>query len=158
MPTPHIPAGYHALQPCLIVRGAAQAIEFYKDLFGAVELSRMPQPGSDKIMHAEIRIGDSVVMLGDESEQWGVFAPPKFGGSSTSLMLYVPDVDAVFAKATAAGCQTIFPPADQFWGDRYGKFTDPFGHLWGVATHKFDPTPEQLEEGAKAFGAGCSEP
>jgi PhnB protein len=153
MSTSHVAPGYHTVQPALTVRGAAKAIEFYVALFGAVEVSRMPQPGSDKLMHAEIRIGDSVVMLSDEFDQWNVHSPQKYGGSPVSLMVYVPDVDALFARATAAGCRSISPPADMFWGDRYGKFTDPFGHAWGVATHRFDPTPEQLAEGAKAFGS-----
>jgi uncharacterized glyoxalase superfamily protein PhnB len=158
MPTSPIPPGYHALQPYLICRGAAQAIAFYRELFGAVEVMRMPQPGSDRLMHAELRLGDSVLMLADEFEAWGVHAPPKYGGTPVSLMHYVPDVDAVFAKAVQLGCRVTFPPTDQFWGDRHAKFTDPFGHVWGVATHQFDPTPEQLAEGAKAFASGAAEP
>ena len=157
MPTPPIPPGYHSLQPCFICHDAAKAIEFYKELFGAVEVMRMPQPGSDRLMHAELRLGDSVLMLADEFEAWGVHSPKKYGGSPVSLMHYVPDVDAVFAKAVQMGCQAAFPPTDQFWGDRHCKFTDPFGHVWGVATHQFDPTPEQLAEGARKFAAGGCE-
>lgn len=151
MATPPIPPGYHSLQPYFIVRNAARAMDFYKELFGAEEIARMPMPGTDKLMHAELRIGDSVLMLADENDTWQVYSPIKYGGTPVSLMHYTTNVDATYAKAMALGCQSILAPADQFWGDRFCKFMDPFGHVWGVATHVFDPTPEQLAQGASQF-------
>lgn len=151
MSIPPIPQGYHSIQAYLVVREADRALAFYQKLFDATELTRMIQPGTEKIMHAELRIGDSVLMLAEESEAWGVFSPVKYGGSPVSLMHYVPDVDTTFDKASAAKCEILMPPTDMFWGDRFCKFKDPFGHVWGVATHKFDPTPEQLAAGAQQF-------
>ncbi|HAB18963.1 MAG TPA: VOC family protein [Verrucomicrobiota bacterium] len=152
-PAKPIPDGYHSLQPYFIVRDATKALAFYKDLFGAVEMVRMTIPGTDKIMHAELRIGDSVLMLTEESPEWNAHSPQKYGGSPVSVMVYVANVDALFAKATAAGCQAVMPPADMFWGDRFCKFVDPFGHVWAAATHIADPTPEEIAEGAKKFFA-----
>lgn len=153
-PVSPIPAGYHSIHPYLTVRDAGRAIAFYKELFGAIEVVRLTFPGTDAVMHAELKFGDSIVMLGEEAPHMNVHSPLKFGGSPVSLMHYVADVDALFARAIAAGCTPIVPPADMFWGDRFGKFVDPFGHVWGVATHIADPTPEEMEAGAKAMAAG----
>ena len=142
-----IPDGYHTVTPHLAIRGAAKALDFYVKAFGAEELFRMPGPGGS-VMHAEIKIGDSIVMLGEEAPERGATSPAGLGGSPVSLLLYVPDVDASFARATAAGCTTQMPPTDMFWGDRYGKLQDPFGHLWAIATHKEDVPPEQMAERA----------
>lgn len=142
-PVKPVPDGYHTVTPMLAIRGAAAAIEFYKKALGAEELFRMPGPG-DAVLHAELRIGDSIVMLGDEAPEMGSPAPPSLGGTPVSLMLYVPDVDASFARATAAGCTALMPPTDMFWGDRFGKLQDPFGHQWAMATHKEDVPPEEM--------------
>jgi len=153
MSTKSIPDGYDALIPSLIVRDAAKAIDFYKDVFGATEIMRMNYPDSPKIAHAEIKIRNHVLMLGDENPQMGAFAPPQDGKMpSSSVMIYVADVDAVINKAVAKGAKSMMPVMDMFWGDRYGKFVDPFGHLWGVATHKKDVSPEECEEGMKNWG------
>ncbi len=152
-PVSPIPAGYHSLQAYLALRDTAKAIEFYQGLFGAVEIVRLRYPGSTRVMHAELKLGDSILMLGEEAPEMGVHSPLQYGGSPVSLMHYVPDVDELFAKARAAGCTILMPPTDMFWGDRLCKFVDPFGHVWGVATHIADLTPEEVEEGArKAFG------
>jgi PhnB protein len=158
MSTTPIPLGYHSLQSYLTIRDAAKAMSFYCDLFGATEILRMPGPDGVALMHAELQFGDSVLMLSEESPAYGTKSTLTLGGSPVSLMHYVPDVDAIYAKAMAAGCQTIFPPSDMFWGDRFCKFVDPFGHIWGVATHISDPTPEEMEAGRKAMLAqGCKE-
>jgi len=148
-----IPDGYDSLLPSLIVRDAAKAIDFYKDVFGATELMRMNYPDSPKIAHAELKIRNHVMMLGDECPEMGVVAP-KLGGPTPprSTMIYVADVDATFQKALSKGATPAMPPMDMFWGDRYGKFVDPFGHLWGVATHKKDVSPEECDEGMKNWG------
>jgi uncharacterized glyoxalase superfamily protein PhnB len=147
-----IPDGYDALLPYFVVRGAANAIEFYKDVFGATELVRMPSPDGKKIMHAEIKIHGHVLMLGDENPQMGAVAPqPNGPPPPASVMFYTEDVDALFKKAVAKGAKGLMPPMDMFWGDRYGKFLDPFGHLWGVATHKKDVSPEEMAKGAEEW-------
>jgi uncharacterized glyoxalase superfamily protein PhnB len=138
-----VPDGYHTVTPYLTVREAAKAIAFYAKAFGAEELFRMPGPGG-VVMHAELKIGDSIVMLGEESPQMGTSAPPTIGGSPVSLMVYLNDVDASFARAAQAGCTVQMPPTDMFWGDRYGKLQDPFGHHWSLATHKEDVSPEDM--------------
>lgn len=138
-----IPDGYHSVTPYLYVRGAADAIAFYEKAFGAVELMRLPMPGG-VIGHAEIRIGDSVVMLADEMPEWGNKSPQTLGGTSAGLMVYVPDVDAVFARAVAAGASVHKPLADQFYGDRSGSVLDPFGHNWTIATHTEDVPHEEM--------------
>ena len=138
-----VPEGYHAVTPYLTIRGAAKALDFYAKAFGAEELFRMPGPG-DTVMHAEMRIGDSIVMLGEEAPERGATAPPTLGGSAVSLLLYVRDVDASCTRAVGAGCTVQMPPTDMFWGDRYAKLQDPFGHLWGIATHKEDVPPEEM--------------
>lgn len=138
-----VPDGYHTVTPHLAIRGAAAAIEFYATAFGAEELFRMPGPGG-LVMHAEVRIGDSIVMLGEESPEMGATAPPTIGGSAVGLLLYVGDVDAACKRATNAGCTLEMPPTDMFWGDRYCKLRDPFGHKWSIATHKEDVSPEEM--------------
>ncbi len=148
-----IPEGYHTLTPYLVVRGASQAIEFYKRAFGAEELMRMPGPDGKSIMHADLRIGDSRIFLSDEFPDMGCRSPQSLGGTASSLHLYVEDVDAAFKRAVEAGAQVRMPVADMFWGDRYGKLLDPFGHEWGMATHKEDLTPEEIRERANAFFA-----
>jgi uncharacterized glyoxalase superfamily protein PhnB len=147
-----IPEGCHTVSPHLAVRGAAQAIEFYKKAFGARELRRHPGPDG-KIMHAEVQIGDSRVYLNDEFPEMGSSAPPTLGGTPVTLHLWTEDVDAVFNQAVQAGAQVLMPLSDQFWGDRYGMVQDPFGHRWSLASHLQDPTPEQIAAaGAAAMG------
>jgi len=148
-----IPNGYDALIPCAIVRDASKAIEFYQAVFDATEIMRMAYPNSSKIAHAEIKIREHVFMLGDENPQMGAVAPQPGGAPPpASVMIYVDDVDKVFTKAVAKGAKSMMPPMDMFWGDRYGKFLDPFGHLWGVATHKKDMSPEEMAKGAAEWG------
>src|SRR5262245_29767072 len=143
-----IPEGHHALTPHLVINGAAQAIEFYKKAFGATEIGRHLMPGSTEIMHAALKIGDSFLFLGDEC---GMGKSPKvLGGSPVTIHLYVEDVDKVYNKAVAAGAQAAMPLMDMFWGDRYGKLVDPFGHEWSIATHKEDVPPEELDQRAAA--------
>ena len=142
-----IPAGYHTATPYLVVSDAARAIDFYKQAFGATELARMPGPPG-KIAHAEIKIGDSMIMLSDEL--MGNRSPQSLGGSPVSIFLYVEDVDSLFDQATKAGAKSDMPPADMFWGDRFGKLTDPFGHQWAVATHVEDVTPEEMQKRSQA--------
>jgi uncharacterized glyoxalase superfamily protein PhnB len=149
-----IPEGQHAVTPHLVVRGAAQAIEFYKKAFGAREKVRMPGPDGKSIMHAEIQIGDCSVYLVDEMPQMGCHSPQALGGTPISLHLYVEDADAVFNQAVAAGAKPQMPPMDMFWGDRFGKLADPFGHEWTVATHKEDVSPEEMK---KRAAAACAE-
>ena len=153
MPVKSIPEGYHSVTPYLIVRGAADAIEFYKKAFGAVELFRMPAPGG-KIGHAEIKVGDSPIMLADEHPEIGYNGPQSLGGSPVSLMIYVDDVDAVFNRAVEAGAVVKEAPQDKFYGDRMGTLTDPYGHRWHVATHQEDVSPEEMERRAKAAHGG----
>jgi PhnB protein len=149
-----IPEGYHSVTPYLIVSDAAGAIEFYKKAFGATELLRMPAPGG-RVGHAELRIGDSRIMLADEYPDMGARSPKAFGGSPVSLHLYVEDVDAVAKQALAAGAKELRPIKDQFYGDRLGSVTDPFGHVWHISTHKEDLSPEELKQrAAKAMQQG----
>ena len=151
MPKPNpIPPGMTAVTPHLVCAGAADAIEFYKKAFGAVEDSRMPGPDG-KIMHAVVRIGGSAVMLVDEAPQWGMLGPKALKGSPVTIHLYVDDVDAFFARAMKAGAK-VTPPVDEMsWGDRYGCLEDPFGHRWSAATHVRDVTPAQMMEAMKAM-------
>lgn len=148
-----IPEGMHTVTPHLVCAGAADAMEFYKKAFGAVELHRLPGPDG-KLMHGAIRIGDSTVMLVDENPQWQAFGPKYLKGSPVTLHLYVEDADAFFAKAVDNGASAMMPVTEMFWGDRYGVVTDPFGHNWSIATHVRDATPEEMMEAAKA---GCAE-
>lgn len=138
-----VPEGYHNVTPYLIIRGAAEAIEFYKKTFGAKEVMRMPGPDG-KIGHAEILIGNSHIMMADEFPQMGHKSPKGLGGSPVSLMLYVDDVDLVFKRALENGGKQIRPVENQFYGDRSGGFEDPFGHLWHVSTHVEDVPPDEL--------------
>jgi PhnB protein len=152
-----IPEGYHSVTPYLICKGAADAIEFYKQAFGATELMRMPMPGG-KLGHAEIRIGNSAVMLADEFPEMDVRGPQSLGGTSVSLLIYVEDVDRAFPRAIQAGGKEVRPLMDQFYGDRSGTLEDPFGHKWTIATHKEDVPPEEMarrhEEFMKKQGGG----
>jgi PhnB protein len=148
-----IPEGYHTIIPHLVVRGAAEAIDFYKKAFGAVEVARMPTPDG-KIMHAHLKIGDSHLFLVDEMPfPGGGKSPQSLGGASVALHLNVEDADAVFNRAVAAGATAKMPPADMFWGDRYGQLADPFGHEWSVATHKEDVSPEEMKKRMQAMFA-----
>jgi PhnB protein len=140
-----IPEGYSTVTPYLVVKGAAEALDFWVKAFGAVETVRMPGPGGS-VMHAEMKIGDSVIMLSDEFPDWGQLGPASRGGTTVSIFLYVPDVDASFKRAVDAGCKECMPPTDQFWGDRFAKVSDPFGHEWAMATHVEDVSPEQMKE------------
>lgn len=148
-----IPEGYHSVTPYLIIGGAADAIEFYKNAFGATELFRFPSPDG-KVGHAEIKIGDSHVMLADEYPDMGYKGPKSIGGSSVSLMIYVDDVDTVFDRAVAAGGTAKEAVTDKFYGDRMGTVVDPFGHVWHVATHKEDVSVEEMQRRAKAAHGG----
>ena len=148
-----VPEGYHTATPYLVVRGAAKAIEFYTQAFGATELLRMPGPDG-RIAHAELKIGDSVIMLTDESPEMGSKSPQTLGGTAGSVFLYVDDVDTTFKRATAAGAKELSAPQDMFWGDRFGKLIDPFGHEWGVATHVEDVTEEEMGKRMAAFSKG----
>jgi PhnB protein len=146
-----IPKGYHTVTPSIVVAGAGKAIDFYKQAFGAEELMRFPGPDGT-IMHAEIRIGDSIVMLSDEMpEQGGGRSPKSIGGTPVSFFIYKENVDAAWKRAVDAGAQTIMPLADQFWGDRTGCLEDPFGHRWWLAQHIQDLTPEEMQRNAEAF-------
>ena len=155
MPVKPIPEGYHSVTPYLIVRGAADAIDFYKKAFGAVELFRMPSPDG-KIGHAEIKIGDSPIMIADEYPEMGYLGPQSIGGSPVSLMIYVEDVDTVFNQAVAAGATVKEALQDKFYGDRIGTLVDPFGHRWHVSTHKEDVSMEEMQERMKAHTSPAS--
>lgn len=147
-----IPDGYHSVTPYLSIKGAAEAIEFYKKAFGATELFRMENDG--KIGHAEIKIGDSPIMLADEFPDMGFVSPKTLGGSPIGLMIYVDDVDTVFNRAIESGGVEMRPLQDQFYGDRSGTLKDPYGHVWTVATHKEDVAPEEMEKRMAASGHG----
>jgi PhnB protein len=150
-----IPEGYTSVTPYLAVDDAAEAIEYYKQAFGAKERGRMEAPGG-KIGHAELEIGDSLVMLSDALPQFSTRPPKELGGTSVSVFLYVEDVDAVVKQAVDAGATVTMEVADQFWGDRFGSVQDPFGHLWSIATHVEDVPPEEMAERAKAAMAEMS--
>ena len=149
MATKPVPEGYRTATPYLIVKGAADALEFYKRTFGATEMLRMAD-SQGSVGHAEIRIGDSVIMLADEHPSMGYRGPRTLGGSSVSILLYVEDVDSVFERAVKAGGRSLRPVADQFYGDRSGTLEDPFGHVWTVATHVEDVPPEEMKRRAEA--------
>jgi len=153
MPVNPIPEGYHSVTPYLIIRGAADAIEFYKKAFGATELFRFPGPDG-KIGHAELQVGNSRIMLADEYPDMGYNGPQTLGGSPIALMVYLADVDAVFNRAVEAGATVKEPLQDKFYGDRIGTVIDPFGHRWHLATHQEDVSMEEMERRAKAAGAG----
>ena len=147
-----IPDGYHSVTPYLVIKGAAAAIDYYKTAFGAVELFRMEHEG--RIGHAEIKIGDSPIMLADEHPQMGHVGPKTLGGTPVGIMIYVDDVDTIYKQAIAAGGVEFKPLQDQFYGDRSGTLTDPFGHLWTVATHKEDVSPEEMDKRMAAAAKG----
>ena len=147
-----IPDGYHTVTPYLIVNGAAKAIEFYAAAFGATELFRLPSPDG-KLGHAEIKIGDSPVMLADEFPDMGAKGPQSYGGSPVSILVYVADVDAMTERAVAAGATIVRPLQDQFYGDRSSTLTDPFGHQWTLATHKEDVAPDEMQRRMDAMMA-----
>jgi len=144
-----IPDGYYTVTPYLIIKDAARAIEFYMQAFGATELMRFADP-SGKVGHAEIKIGNSPIMLADEHPEMGYRGPESLGGTPVSILLYVADVDAMFKRAIAAGAKELRPLKDQFYGDRSGTLVDPFGHVWTVATHKEDITLEEMNKRAAA--------
>lgn len=146
------PEGYHTLNPYFAVHDAAAAIEFYKEAFGATERTRMNGPGGS-IMHAELQIGDSVLMLGDEAPEMGASSPKTIGDTPVGLMVYVENVDQAFAKAVEASAEVEMPPMDMFWGDRFCKLKDPFGHKWSLATHVEDVDDEEMAKRAAAAAA-----
>ena len=147
-----VPEGYSTVTPYLIVTGAANAIEFYKKAFGATEIMRLTQPDG-KIGHAEIQIGSSRVMLADEVLDMGFWSPRSLGGSGTGIMLYVDDVDAAFKRAVEAGAKMLQPVKNQFYGDRSGTLSDPFGHMWTISTHVEDVSPEEMQHRMEASHA-----
>lgn len=146
-----VPEGFHTVTPSLVLNDAAAAIEYYKKAFGATEVVRMLGPGGN-VMHGEIKIGDSLIMLADEFPEMSR-SPRTLKGTASSVMLYVDDVDSVFKQAIDAGGTAIMPPADMFWGDRFSKLVDPFGHEWEIATHKEDVAPEEMQKRQEAFFA-----
>jgi PhnB protein len=144
-----VPEGFHTITPYMTVRNAARAIEFYKQAFGAVEKGGIMKSPDGKVAHAELQIGDSILMLGDEFPQMGALSPQSTGGAGMGLHIYVEDVDSAFDRAVKAGATVEMPVADMFWGDRYGKLADPFGHKWSIGTHKHDMTMEDMEVAMK---------
>ncbi|WP_036280652.1 VOC family protein [Methylocystis sp. ATCC 49242] len=152
-----VPEGLHTLTPHIVCAGAAEAIEFYKKAFGATEFMRMPGPDG-KLMHASVKIGDSMLMLVDEMPQWGALGPKARNGTSVTIHLAVANVDEVFAQAVSAGAKMKMPVADMFWGDRYGIVVDPFGHEWSIATRIRNMTPDEMvAAGREAMQKGCAE-
>lgn len=151
-----IPEGFHSVTPHLIIKDAGKAIDFYKKAFGATEICRIPGPDGKSIMHAEIQIGDSHIMIAEENPDWQCKGPTTLGGTPVTIHLYVKDADAAFKQAVDAGAEATMPPDDMFWGDRYGKVTDPFGHHWSVATHVEDVSPEDMEKRMAEMFAGQS--
>ena len=151
-PVKPIPDGYPVVTPYLIIRGAAQALDFYKQAFGATERMRLEMPGG-LLGHAELQLGDSVIMLADEFPQMNCRGPESYGGSPVTLHIYVTDVDAVVARAVALGAKVTRPVANQFYGDRSGIITDPFGHIWNIATHVEDVSPEETTRRAAQMGS-----
>ena len=151
MPAKPIPDGFNTVSAYMILDDCLEAMDFYQRAFGAEAGMRMPGPDGAGTMHMEMRIGDSTIMMMDANPQWNARSPKSLGGSPVSLHVYVKDADAMFNRAIAAGCEVEFPLGDTFWGDRYGKVRDPFGHAWGIATHQEDLTAEQIGERAAAF-------
>jgi uncharacterized glyoxalase superfamily protein PhnB len=154
-----IPEGFHTITPHLVCAGAAEALEFYKKAFGGVEIGRMPGPGG-KVMHSEMRIGDSRIMVVDDFPDYGSNGPLALKGTPVVIHMYVQDADAVWEQAIAAGATPVMALADMFWGDRYGQLQDPFGHRWAIATHKRDMNMEQIQEAmqkAMQQGPGCDD-
>jgi PhnB protein len=140
-----IPDGYHSVTPYLFIKGAADAIDYYKNVFGAKERMRMPGPNG-RVMHAELQIGDSVVMLADENLEIGAKSPKTLGGTSSSLHIYFENVDNIAEKAVSSGAKLVRPVKDEFYGDRTGTIVDPFGHMWSIATHIEDVSPEEMKK------------
>ncbi len=145
-----VPEGYHTVTPYLIIQGASQALDFYKQAFAAEELVRMGGPNG-KIGHAEIKIGDSMIMLADEHPEMGYRGPKAYGGSPVGIHLYINDVDSMFRKTIAAGAKELRPLKDQFYGDRSATLEDPFGHVWTISTHKEDVSPDEMERRIAAY-------
>ncbi|MEM7454192.1 MAG: VOC family protein [Planctomycetota bacterium] len=139
-----VPEGMHTVTPYLVVKDSVAAMDFYAKAFGAVQLMRMVGPDGQGTMHAEIKIGNSCIMLTDENPAWGMSAPETIGGSPVSLMLYVEDADTFLQTAVAAGCEAVFPVSEMFWGDKMGKVSDPFGYSWSIATHIEDVPEEEM--------------
>ncbi len=146
-----IPDGYSTITASLIVKQAANAIEFYKKAFGAQELYRFPGPDGKSIMHAELNIGNSRIMLSEEAPQMNCRSPQSLGGTGIYIYMYVDDADTTFNKAVAAGAKPTMQIADMFWGDRFGQIQDPFGHIWGIATHKKDMSTEEISKAGQEF-------
>lgn len=151
-----VPEGFHTATPSLVVQDAGKAIDFYKKVFGAEERMRMPDP-SGRIIHAEIKIGDSILFLSDEIPNMGGKSPQSLGSYTGGVYLYVPNVDEIHKRAVDAGAKSAGPVSDMFWGDRVGHFVDPFGHSWAVSTHVADLTEQEMEKGAQAFYAQMAE-
>ena len=151
MPAKPIPDGFNTVSAYLIVDNSVEAGNFYQKAFGAEVGMRMPGPDGKSTMHMEMRLGDSTIMLTDANPQWNAKSPKTLGGTPVSLHVYVKDADALFKRAVAAGCEVEYPIADAFWGDRYGKLRDPFGHTWGIATHKEDLSPDEIGKRAAEF-------
>ena len=152
-----IPDGYTTVTPFLNIKGAAEAMDFYKKAFGAEEQVRMPGPDG-RLMHAAVKIGDSTVMLADEMPEWGSLGPTSLKGSPVTIHLYVEDADRFVERAAKAGAKVTMPVSEQFWGDRYGKIEDPFGHHWSVATHVRDVTPEDMKKAMKEMEKNMPKP
>ena len=149
---PYMPPPFRSVTPHIVVKDSAAAIDFYKKAFGAEERFRMPNPSGKGIMHAEIMIGDSVIMMAEEMAERGCHSPISLKGTPVSLMIYVEDADSAYEQAVAAGAEGRMPPQDMFWGDRFSQVSDPFGHLWSISTHLRDPSPEEITAGVAAFG------
>jgi uncharacterized glyoxalase superfamily protein PhnB len=155
-----VPDGFNTVSAYLVVPNAVKALEFYNKAFWAETIARMAGPDGKSTLHAEMKIGNSMIMLSEENPQWDTKSPKTLGGTPVSLHIYCEDVDALFNRAVAAGCTVTFPVMDAFWGDRYGKLTDPFGHIWGIATHKEDLSEEEISRRAAAWyaSAGAQKP
>ena len=152
MPVNAIPDGYTALTPYLVCKDAAKAIEFYTNDYGGAEVMRLPGPDG-QVTHAEVKIGNALLMLSDENPDRGFLSPASIGGTATSIMFYTDDVDVVFTRALSLGATSEQSPSDMFWGDRMGNLVDPFGHRWAIATHKEDVTPDEIERRMAAASA-----
>ncbi len=152
-----IPDHFIGVVPHIVVKGVAQALEFYQAALGAKVAFALPMPGTDTMMHAEIQLSGNTIMLAEENEAWEAKSPAMFGGSPVTLHYYVENVDAALAQALAAGATLKMPATDMFWGDRYAMFIDPFGHTWSLATHISDPTPEEMAAAMAQMGGPCPE-
>ena len=152
-----IPDGYNTVSTYLVVNDAEKALAFYAKAFGAEPCVKMPGPGGKGIVHADMRIGDSMVMLTEANPQWGLKSPKEYGGSPATLHIYVEDADALFQRAVEAGCEVKFPIMDAFWGDRYGKLLDPFGHEWGIATHQEDLSDREIAKRQEEYFASMQQ-